>query len=82
MADKQLTFEEAAQVSLLSGVDQLRRVVGLTLGPQRAQRDAEPDVRQSGGMQRRRHHRQGSGTARPLRKSGGATGERGGVQNQ
>ena len=33
MADKQLTFEEAAQVSLLSGVDQLRRVVGLTLGP-------------------------------------------------
>ena len=33
MADKQLTFEEEARASLLSGVDQLRRVVGLTLGP-------------------------------------------------
>ena len=33
MADKQLTFDEAAHTSLLSGVEQLRRVVGLTLGP-------------------------------------------------
>ena len=33
MADKQLTFEEEARASLLNGVDQLRRVVGLTLGP-------------------------------------------------
>ena len=33
MADKQLSFEEEARVSLLSGVEQLRRVVGLTLGP-------------------------------------------------
>ncbi len=33
MADKQLTFEDEARLSLLSGVDQLRRVVGLTLGP-------------------------------------------------
>ena len=27
MADKQLSFDEAAHVSLLSGVEQLRRVV-------------------------------------------------------
>jgi chaperonin GroEL len=33
MADKQLSFEDEARVSLLSGVEQLRRVVGLTLGP-------------------------------------------------
>jgi len=33
MADKQLTFDEEARVSLLHGVHQLRRVVGLTLGP-------------------------------------------------
>ena len=33
MADKQLTFEEEARLNLLRGVDQLRRVVGLTLGP-------------------------------------------------
>ncbi len=33
MADKQLTFDEEARGSLLHGVDQLRRVVGLTLGP-------------------------------------------------
>ena len=33
MADKQLSFEDEARVSLLSGVKQLRRVVGLTLGP-------------------------------------------------
>ena len=33
MADKQLTFEADAQASLMRGVDQLGRVVGLTLGP-------------------------------------------------
>ena len=33
MADKQLTFEADAQTSLMRGVDQLGRVVGLTLGP-------------------------------------------------
>ena len=33
MADKQLTFDEDARVSLMRGVDQLKRVVGLTLGP-------------------------------------------------
>ena len=33
MADKQLTFEDEARTSLVHGVDQLRRVVGLTLGP-------------------------------------------------
>ena len=33
MADKQLTFEEDARLSLLRGIHQLRRVVGLTLGP-------------------------------------------------
>ena len=33
MADKQLTFEEDARTSLMRGVDQLGRVVGLTLGP-------------------------------------------------
>ena len=33
MADKQLTFDEEARGSLLHGVDQLRRVVGITLGP-------------------------------------------------
>ena len=33
MADKQLTFEEEARTSLMRGVDQLGRVVGLTLGP-------------------------------------------------
>ena len=33
MADKQLSFDESARVSLLRGVGQLRRVVGLTLGP-------------------------------------------------
>ena len=33
MADKQLTFDEDARASLMRGVDQLKRVVGLTLGP-------------------------------------------------
>ena len=33
MADKQLTFDEDARVSLMRGVDELARVVGLTLGP-------------------------------------------------
>ena len=33
MADKQLAFEEDARTSLMRGVDQLGRVVGLTLGP-------------------------------------------------
>ena len=33
MADKQLTFEEEARTSLMRGVDELGRVVGLTLGP-------------------------------------------------
>ena len=33
MPDKQLTFEEDAQTSLMRGVDTLGRVVGLTLGP-------------------------------------------------
>ncbi|PKB78247.1 MAG: chaperonin GroL [SAR202 cluster bacterium Io17-Chloro-G9] len=33
MADKQLTFENDAYTSLMRGVDQLGRVVGLTLGP-------------------------------------------------
>ena len=33
MADKQLTFDENARTSLMRGVDELKRVVGLTLGP-------------------------------------------------
>jgi chaperonin GroEL len=33
MADKQLTFDENARTSLMRGVDELGRVVGLTLGP-------------------------------------------------
>ncbi|MCH7737426.1 MAG: chaperonin GroEL [Chloroflexi bacterium] len=33
MADKQLTFDDDARASLMRGVDQLKRVVGLTLGP-------------------------------------------------
>ncbi len=33
MADKQLTFDEDARTSLMRGVEQLARVVGLTLGP-------------------------------------------------
>ena len=33
MADKQLTFDEDARNSLMRGVDELGRVVGLTLGP-------------------------------------------------
>ena len=33
MADKQLTFDEEARTSLMRGVDELKRVVGLTLGP-------------------------------------------------
>ena len=33
MADKQVTFEEDARNSLMRGVDELCRVVGLTLGP-------------------------------------------------
>jgi chaperonin GroEL len=33
MADKQLTFDAEARTSLMRGVDQLCRVVGLTLGP-------------------------------------------------
>ena len=33
MPDKQLTFEADARTSLMRGVDQLGRVVGLTLGP-------------------------------------------------
>ena len=33
MADKQLTFDDDARVSLMRGVDELARVVGLTLGP-------------------------------------------------
>ena len=33
MADKQLTFDEEARASLMRGVDELKRVVGLTLGP-------------------------------------------------
>lgn len=33
MADKQLTFSEEARTSLMRGVNQLSRVVGLTLGP-------------------------------------------------
>jgi len=33
MADKQLTFDADARTSLMRGVDQLGRVVGLTLGP-------------------------------------------------
>ena len=33
MADKQLTFEENARASLMRGVEELARVVGLTLGP-------------------------------------------------
>ena len=33
MADKQLTFDADARTSLMHGVDQLCRVVGLTLGP-------------------------------------------------
>ena len=33
MADKQLTFANDAHTSLMRGVNQLGRVVGLTLGP-------------------------------------------------
>ncbi len=33
MADKQVTFEDEARNSLMRGVDELTRVVGLTLGP-------------------------------------------------
>ena len=33
MADKQLTFDENARVSLMRGVAELARVVGITLGP-------------------------------------------------
>jgi chaperonin GroEL len=33
MADKQLVFDETARSSLMRGVDELGRVVGLTLGP-------------------------------------------------
>ncbi|NQW23655.1 MAG: chaperonin GroEL [SAR202 cluster bacterium] len=33
MADKQLVFNDEARSSLLKGVDELKRVVGLTLGP-------------------------------------------------
>ena len=33
MADKQLIFDEAARFSLMRGVDELGKVVGLTLGP-------------------------------------------------
>jgi chaperonin GroEL len=33
MADKQLTFDADARASLMRGVDELARVVGLTLGP-------------------------------------------------
>jgi chaperonin GroEL len=33
MADKQLVFDEMARTSLMRGVDELGRVVGLTLGP-------------------------------------------------
>ena len=33
MADKQVTFETPARTSLMRGVDELTRVVGLTLGP-------------------------------------------------
>ncbi len=33
MADKQVTFENPARSSLMRGVDELTRVVGLTLGP-------------------------------------------------
>ena len=33
MADKQLTFDEDARTSLMRGVEELGRVVGLTLGP-------------------------------------------------
>jgi len=33
MPDKQLTFDENARTSLMRGVDELSRVVGLTLGP-------------------------------------------------
>ena len=33
MADKQLTFDEDARASLMRGVNELKRVVGLTLGP-------------------------------------------------
>ncbi len=33
MADKQLTFADEARNSLMRGVDELTRVVGLTLGP-------------------------------------------------
>ena len=33
MADKQLTFDEDARASMMRGVDELKRVVGLTLGP-------------------------------------------------
>ena len=33
MADKQLTFDEDGRASLMRGVDELKRVVGLTLGP-------------------------------------------------
>ncbi len=33
MADKQVTFREDARFSLMRGVDELSRVVGLTLGP-------------------------------------------------
>ena len=36
MADKQLTFDEDARASLMRGVDELKRVVGLTLGPNSA----------------------------------------------
>ena len=33
MADKQLVFDEEARASLMRGVDELKRVVGITLGP-------------------------------------------------
>ena len=33
MADKQLAFDDAARLSLMRGIDQLCKVVGLTLGP-------------------------------------------------
>ena len=60
MADKQLSFDEDARVSLLSGVEQLRRVVGITLGPSGRNVMLSPYVRKPGGVQRWRNHRQGS----------------------
>ena len=63
---KMIVYGEDARKNLQSGIDQLANTVKVTLGPKGRNVVLGKKVRRSPHHQRRRDHRQGDRTGRPL----------------